>query len=110
MMDIQGLNTDTYTISIDNTSKAATLNKLYPNGSKAILVNSSDKEVFVTAGTAGTAGTAVFPTSASSPLVGKVVLPGSVVTYDIPDNTKFISAIQLVAGTGNLYISIGRGL
>lgn len=55
------------------------------------------------------APTAVFPTSATVPVKGKVIPPGAKETYALDEQQEFISAIQAEAGTGNLYISIGEG-
>lgn len=102
----QNINEDTYTIAIDNASKAATLTGNYGPNAVAIFTNLSDKAVFVVSGV--TSPTAVFPTSASVPVQGKVIPAGAVMSFDLPQEHVFISAIQLVSGTGNLYISIGN--
>lgn len=106
-MSIMNLNTNTYVIAIDNTSKTATLTPNDANQSSLILSNGSTTAVFVVSGK--TAPTAVFPTSATVPLQGKVILPGAIVTMSKNIGDGFISAIQASAGTGNLYISPGSG-
>ncbi len=104
----QQLNTPTYTIAIDNTSKAATLiDKDIPTPNW-IITNLSTTAVFVVSGQ-DSAPTAVFPTSATVPLDGKVIPAGFSVTYGKNPLHKYISAIQSVAGVGNLYISPGAG-
>lgn len=102
------LNTNTYVIAIDNTSKSATLTPQDANQSSLIITNGSTKAVFVVSGK-GAAPTAVFPTSATVPLGGKVVLAGAIVTLTKNIGDNFISAIQAEAGTGSLYISPGSG-
>lgn len=107
-MSAMNLNTNTYVIAIDNTSKSATLVEPDTNSSSLILYNGSDKSVFVVSG-ATSAPTAVFPTSATAPLAGKVIGPGATVLYTKPANHKYLAAIQATSGTGSLYISIGAG-
>ena len=101
------LNTNTYVIAIDNTSKAATLTPQDTNQSSLVLYNGSDKAVFVVSSESSM--TAVFPTSATVPMAGKVVAPGATVTFTKNIKDKFINAIQASAGTGSLYISVGSG-
>jgi len=107
-MKIQPINTDTYVIAVDNTSKNAAMAHDYGPATKAIFTNLSNQAVFITSG--HTAPTAVFPTSSTVPLKGKVIPASTVMTYDLPQGDMFISAIQLTSGTGNLYISIGEGI
>jgi hypothetical protein len=107
-MDIlMNLNTGTYTIAIDNTNKTATLIPQDINTTSVVLYNASTNPVFVVSGV--TAPTAVFPTSATAPLAGKVIAPGTTTTFTKDAKHGFISAIQLASGTGNLYISVGAG-
>lgn len=106
-MDIMNLNSNTYTIAIDNTSKSATLIPQDTNCTSLVIYNGSDKAVFVVSGV--TAPTAVFPTSATVPLQGKVIGPGVTTTFSKNQYHGFISAIQAVAGTGSLYIAVGSG-
>lgn len=102
------LNTNTYTIAIDNTSRAATLLDSDIQATNWLITNLSDKAVFVTSGV--TSPTAVFPTSATVPLGGKVINPGFSVIYGKNPTHKYISAIQLAAGgVGNLYIAPADG-
>ncbi len=107
-MVAMNLNTNTYVIAIDNTSKSATLIPQDANTQSLILSNGSTTAVFVVSGK-DAAPTAVFPTSATAPLQGKVILPGAIVTMTKRIGDNFISAIQASAGTGNLYISPGAG-
>lgn len=105
-MQPQNLNTPTYAIAIDATSKEATL-KTTGQGfnANAIIYNDSDNAVFVVAGQTST--TAVFPTSDITPLAGKVIGAKSTMVYALNPDDRFVAAVQLIAGTGNLYISIG---
>lgn len=107
-MAVMNVNTNTYVIAIDNTSKSATFTPQDTNQSSMIISNGSTTAVFVVTGK-GSAPTAVFPTSATVPLQGKVILPGAIVTLTKNTDHNFISAIQASAGTGNLYISPGAG-
>lgn len=104
----QALNSNTYVIAIDNTSKSATFTESDKQNLRVILYNGSDKDVFCVLGKQS-APTAVFPTSATVPLSGKVVGPGQMVTFAKTSTDKYISAIQASAGTGSLYISVGSG-
>jgi hypothetical protein len=106
-MSIMNVNTNTYVIAVDNTNKSATLTPQDTNQSKLIIYNGSTTAAFVVSGK--TAPTAVFPTSATVPLQGKVVGPGAIVTFSKNTDHGFISAIQATSGTGNLYISPGSG-
>lgn len=101
------INTNTYVIAIDNTSKAATLTPSDAGQSSVVLYNGSDKAVFVKSSAAS--ATLVFPTSATVPLSGKVVAPGATVTFTKNPDDKYINAIQASSGTGSLYISVGSG-
>ena len=101
------LNTNTYVIAIDNTSKSATLTPADTNTNSLVMYNGSTTAVFVVSGF--TAPTAVFPTSATVPLQGKVIGPGVTTTFTKNTTVGFISAIQATSGTGSLYISPGAG-
>ena len=98
-------NANVYTIAIDNTSKAATFLPMDKDKQIMRLVNLSDKAVFVVTGEAA-APTAVFPTSATAPLKGTVLQAGEAVEVQKPTQHGYAAAIQLAAGTGNLYISL----
>lgn len=107
-MTAMNLNTNCYTIAIDNTSKSATLTDPDVNLTSLIIYNASTNPVFVVSGISA-APTAVFPTSATAPLGGKVIGPGATVTYTKNPDHKYVSAIQATSGTGNLYIHVGSG-
>lgn len=107
-MSAMNLNTNSYAISIDNTSKSATLIDNDVNSKSLILFNGSTNPVFVVSGQTA-APTAVFPTSATAPLQGKVIAPNATVLFEKNSTHKYISAIQAAAGVGSLYISIGSG-
>lgn len=103
------LNTNTYVIGISNLSASATLTPLDANQSSVVLYNGSTTAVFVVSGNAASAPTAVYPTSATVPLAGKVIGPGVTTTFTKNAGDRFISAIQATSGTGNLYIAPGTG-
>lgn len=100
------LNTNTYTIPIDNTSRNIQLSPDDANQSSLVISNESTKSVFVVSQRA-TAKTAVFPTGSALP--GKVILPGAIVSWKKNVGDDFISAIQGTTGVGNLYIAVGSG-
>lgn len=106
-MTVMDLNSNCYVVAVDNTSKAATLTAADILQTSWVIYNNSTLPVFVVSGV--TQPTAVFPTSASVPVAGKVIGAGMMATFKKSNNHAFISAIQLAAGTGNLYISPGSG-
>ncbi len=106
-MGLQNLNTNTYTIAVDASSKSATLTPTDKAANSLIIYNGSTTAAFVVSGE--TAPTAVFPTSATVPLQGKVIAPGATVSFTKVTTHGFVSAIQASAGTGSLYISVGAG-
>lgn len=106
-MGLQNLNTNTYTIAVDASSKSATLTPTDKAANSLIIYNGSTTAAFVVSGE--TAPTAVFPTSATVPLQGKVIAPGATVSFTKVTTHGFVSAIQASAGTGSLYISVGVG-
>ncbi len=106
-MGLQNINTNTYVIAVDASSKSATLTPTDRATNTLIIYNASTTAAFVVSGV--TAPTAVFPTSATVPLQGKVIAPGATVSFTKNTDHGFISAIQAVAGTGSLYISVGAG-
>lgn len=106
-MDIMRLNSNTYTIAVDNTNKTATLTAPDINTTSCVIYNGSTNAAFVVSGE--TAPTAVFPTSATVPIQGKVIAPGATVLFSKGVKHGFISAIQATSGTGSLYISVGSG-
>lgn len=102
------LNTNTYVIAVDNTSKKATLlgnDVNYPN---LVIENGSTTACFVFSSPSSSA-TAVFPTSAVNPLAGKFIAPGATVAFGKEPGDQYVYAIQATSGTGNLYLSPGFG-
>ena len=110
MQEIHALNSDTYVLGLSTASASITFNKQYGSGEiYAIIYNGSDKDAFFVAGE--TQPTAVFPTSATVPVKGKVVPAGAIVTYKLPLNTQYMSGIHgSSGGTGNAHIAIGGGI
>jgi len=105
--DLMDLNTSTYTVAIDATSKNAILNANGRSATYVELYNASTNAVFVASSVNGVA--IVFPTSATVPLDGKVIAPGTTISFKKNPMHGFISAIQATAGTGSLFISVGFG-
>lgn len=107
-MDEQNLNTGTYIITPTNSNLTVTLSQAAGLNSKAIIKNDSDKAVFCVAAK-DSVPTAVFPTSSSVPIAGKVILPGATETYSLNEGDKYISVIQKTSGgVGDMYISVGE--
>jgi len=73
-----------------------------------LFYNGSTQDVYVIESTA--VPTAVFPTAANNGAQeGKVIGPGMMTTFTKREQRQYIGFIQLVAGTGNLYICPGQG-
>lgn len=100
------VNTNTVALACSTTSAGAALpaTTLTPWYS-VILYNSGTVPVFVVAGT-GSAPTAVFPTT--TPLAGKVIPPGAVVTYSLNKEFTHLAGIT-ASGTATIYITTGVG-
>lgn len=107
-MVAQNLNTNTYVIAIDNSSKSVQLTPQDTNQSTLIIYNDSTNPVFVVTGK-GAAPTAVFPTTSNDPLAGKVIPSKQSMNFQKTAFHDYVAAIQATSGTGNLYISIGSG-
>lgn len=100
------LNSNTYAVSASTTSAAATLkNEDWPLP-RVVVFNNSDQAAFVVSG--DTSPTAVYPTSASVPVTGKVIAAGSTQTFYKQSGHKYIACI-LKSGTGEVIISCGTG-
>jgi hypothetical protein len=107
-MNIQDLNTKTYVIDIAATTQSETFDAAIATPCTAILYNDSDQAVFVVASKSVSPVAAVWPTSTTGK-EGKVIGAKMMASFDLDVGDKHLSAIQLVAGTGNLYFSFGRG-
>lgn len=107
-MNIQDMNTKTQVVAVSDSSGSASFNAVQGKAN-AICYNGSDEDTFVTYGTDAAAPTAVFPTAVTAQN-GKVIPAGATMTFELPQGAKHIAAIQLVAGTGNLYIAVGEGI
>lgn len=108
-MVAMNLDANTYVIAIDGTSRAATLLPYDANQSSLVLFNASTTSVAVSSNGGASAATLTFPASATAPVACTVLGPGVTATFTKNINDQFISAIQAVAGTGNLYIKVGSG-
>lgn len=97
-----------YVISdLTTTSQQATLSDAHVNTSRVIVDNSlGTTPCFVISGTSSQ--TAVYPTSATVPLLGQVVAAGSVQTYNKDSTHKYIAAIR-ESGTADVVITVGSG-
>lgn len=114
-MPIQNLNTNTYYRTVGTSSVSITLTgtdtaefNRVNSDNNVILSNLGTFPVFAVAGLAS-AATAIYPTdSATATSIGTILPPGSVVTYALPETTKYISFIAQ-AGSNDVAISIGPG-
>ena len=108
MAGFQRLNSNTYALSVTSTSGAITLTNADAQSntmSRWIVYNDGDVSVFVVSGLSS-APTAVFPTSATVPVAGKVIGPGVTVSFDRDKDHKYLAAIT-ASGTASIYVSAG---
>jgi hypothetical protein len=78
-------------------------------GQQLRVVNRTTQDVFLAFGTGGAAPVAVVPTP-GSPANGLIVLAGEDAVFTPPAGTTNVACIQAVAGTGNLYYTVGEGM
>lgn len=110
-MKPQSLNEDCYAITtLSEVSQEISLKEGgYGHNAVAIIVNDSDKAVFVKS--TKTTGTATFPTSASTPVRGRVIGAKSSGSFELPADDRFIQTIQASSGgAGGLSVTIGQGI
>lgn len=105
----QNINTPTYVLSATTASSSVTFTALDTGTKNANIVVYNDGLVPVFVVTGVTAPTAVFPTSATVPLNGKIIPPGIEATFSREDKHAYLSGIT-ASGTASVYISIGAGL
>lgn len=106
-MDAMNLNTDTYVLPGASSSSSITLTPEDRLCTSLVIYNAGTVAVFLVSGT-GSAPTAVFPTSATVPLQGKVIGPGVTATFTKRAGHEFISGIT-ASGTASTYIAVGTG-
>lgn len=103
------LNSPQYVISdLTSTSQQVVVEDQYLGKFCRVIVDNSlgTTPAFVESGAA--TQTAVYPTSLTVASAGSVVAAGSVQTYNIPPNHKYIAAIR-ESGTGDLAIKLSTG-
>lgn len=105
-MNPMALNSNTYEIGASTSNAVATLVQGDINTSRWIIYNGATTNAFVVGGV--TSPTAVFPTSATAPLAGKVIAPGSTQTFAKDSKHAFLAVI-LESGTGSVFVSVGTG-
>jgi hypothetical protein len=108
MDNVHSLNSDLYVVVPSTTRASASLVAGYGADAKVIITNDNSQAVYVTSGV--TEPSPAFPSSASTPVSGKVVLPGMMASFDINQDIRFITLIQSVPGAGNVYINVGPGV
>lgn len=108
-MTAMNLNCNTYVLTPSGTSQAITLSPQDANQSSLIIYNASSKDVAIKSNGGSSATAIVFPASATVGVPCTVVGPGAIVTFTKNSVDQFLSAIQDVAGTGNLYVKVGPG-
>lgn len=107
MEEYQGLDSDLYTQTPSTSATYITFDKPYKPNAVAIIANCNGQPVFVAALTSATAIS--FPSSASTPVQGKVIPPNSVLSFPIPDDTTVLGFILEAAGTGKVFVSVQSG-
>lgn len=106
-MVAMNLNTNTYKLSATTSSSSVTLLDQDANQSSIIVSNTGSVSVFLVSGKTS-APTAVFPTSATAPVQGKVIAAGAIVTMTKNTTDNFISGIT-ESGAASVFISPGAG-
>ena len=114
-MEAQNINSNTYFQTVGTSSVSVTLVPsdlaiVSPAAANfyAIIVNTGTAPVFAVCG-AGSAPTAVYPTSATVPVPGKIIAAGSTQSFKMLPGTTHISFIATGAGNG-VGLSVGQGL
>lgn len=94
--------------SLSTASAAVTIEEIYRNNYSRVIVDNSagSTPAFVVSGV--TSPTAVFPTSATTAVIGSVVGAGTVQTFLKDPGHHFIAAIR-ASGTADLYIKLTQG-
>lgn len=105
-MVAMNLNTPTYKLSGTTSSSSVTLSPQDTLCSSLVIFNSGTVPIFLVSGV--TAPTAVYPTSATAPVNGKVVGPGVTATFTKNVGDGFISGIT-PSSTADTFISAGAG-
>lgn len=99
------LNTNTYILTTSTTSSAITLQPLDAAETYIEIANQGTTSVFVVSGT-GAAPTAVFPTSATVPVMGSVIIGGRTAVIPKNANHEFVS---MVAASGTPQVAVSPG-
>ena len=103
-MDTININSNLYALSVAQTSVNTLLSPLDANCTSLVIYNSGANPVFVVSAK-GTAATAAIPTTGNK-APGKMIAPGSTVTFIKKPLDNYISAIS-GTGTNIIYISVG---
>lgn len=111
MAGIAQLNDGLYVQTVSNSSVSIALTAEHQDITKpvAIITNAGIGRIFAVAGD-GAAPTAVYPTSSTVPVSGKVILPSQTAAYEFPQGTTHISFIAQAAGSNEVSVSIGSGV
>ena len=106
-MKPQDLNTPSYRLAISASSAELALPPGIQANSKIILFNDSTESVFVRG--SASSGTLAAPTDGNSG-AGKMIGSKQAQTFTLTEGIAYIQAIQLTAGTGDLFYSFGEGV
>lgn len=103
------LMTPQYVISdLTSTSQQVTIEDLYMRKFDRLIIDNSLGATPAFVIYSKSSATAVYPTSASAALLGKVIAAGSVQTFSFNPDAKYIAAIR-ESGTADLCISLTTG-
>ena len=110
-MRISKLNDPTYfqTVATSSVSIALTAADKTITAPVAVISNTGDNPIFAVDSSTGAAATAVYPTSSTVPVAGKVIPAGAMASFDLQPGTTHISFIAK-AGSNEVAVSIGSGV
>lgn len=110
-MKLSSINDGTYfqTVATSSVNIALTAADRAINQPVAVITNTGANPVFAVGSSTGSAATAVYPTSSTVPVAGKIIAAGSTVSYELPPGTSHISFIAKT-GSNEVGVSIGSGV
>lgn len=105
----QNIDSNTYAVSSSATSQYAVLIPSDRASSRVIITNVTSQPCYVLSSDSSSS-TAAFPTSATIPVMGKVVPSGAVLTFSKSTSEGYIHVVSAAPDSGKyVYISVGSG-
>lgn len=110
-MKLSGLNDNTYfqTVATSSVNVALVTADRQIAQPVAVITNTGSNPVFAVGSSIGSAATAVYPTSSTVPVAGKIIAAGSTASYELAPGTSHISFIAKT-GSNEVGVSIGSGV